>query len=97
MPDVSCALNFLGTLTNPIPREAVVSIDPLNVEPFKLHAFRMDPESARRIPEQTWSINGTFGVWAIEASEESIWIVGDLRRAGANNWGVEGLANFPAF
>lgn len=88
---------FLGTLTNPIPPEAVVSIDPLDVEPFKLHSFRLDPASARLTPEQTWSINGTFGVWAIEASEDSIWIAGDLRRAGANSWDVEGLARFPAF
>ena len=87
---------FLGTLTNPIPPEAVVSITPLQLEPFKLHAFRMDSASGRLTPEQSWSLNGAFGVWAIDATEDSLWIAGDLRRAGADGWGVDGLARFPA-
>ena len=87
---------YLGTLTAPIPSQAVVSINPLNLEPFKLHAFRLDAESARLVPEQTWAINGAFGVWAIDATEDSLWIAGDLRRAGLNGLNVEGLARFPA-
>jgi len=87
---------YLGTLTAPIPSQAVVSISPLNLEPLKLHAFRMDAESARLLPEQTWAINGAFGVWAIDATEDSLWIAGDMRRAGLNGLNVEGLARFPA-
>jgi len=87
---------FLGTLTNPIPPEAVVSITPLRVEPFKLHTFRMDSASGRLTLEQTWPISGVFGVWAIDATEDALWIAGDLKRAGADGRGVEGLARFPA-
>jgi len=87
---------YLGTLTAPIPSEAVVSINPLILEPFKLHSFRMDVDSARLIPEQTWAINGAFGVWAIESTEDSLWIAGDMRRVGVNGLNVEGLARFPA-
>ncbi len=87
---------FLGTLTDPVPPEAVISIDPLIVEPFKLHTFRFDPVSARLTPQQTWPINGTFGVWAIAASDDGIWIAGNLKRAGNNKLNVEGLVRFPA-
>lgn len=87
---------FLGTLTNPIPPQAVESIDPLIVKAFKLHTFRMDSESGRLTPEKTWAITGVFGVWAIDASVDSLWIAGNLKRAGANGWEIEGLARFPA-
>ena len=87
---------FLGTLTNSVPPEAVESIDPLIVKPYKLHSFQMDSVSGRLIPEQSWPINGTFGVWAIEASEDALWIAGNIRRVGTNSWDVEGLARFPA-
>ncbi len=87
---------FFGTLTDPIPPEAVESLDPLIVKPFKLHTFRFDPVSAHLIPEQTWAINGAFGVWAIAASDDAIWIAGNLRRVGSSDLEVEGLARIPA-
>lgn len=87
---------YLGTLTNPIPPQAVESIDPLILNAFKLHTFRLDSVSGRLTPEKTWSITGVFGVWAIQASEDSLWIAGNLKRAGANGWEIEGLVRFPA-
>lgn len=86
---------FLGTLTDPLPAEAVVNLDPLDVNPFKLHTFRIDSQSARLLPDQAWAINGTFGVWAIAATVDAIWLAGNLRRAGSNEVSVEGLVRFP--
>lgn len=85
---------FFGPISNPIPAESVISLEPVVIEPFKLHSFRIDQQSARLIPTQSWSLKGTFGVWAISATNDSIWIAGNLRRAGSNDRGVEGLARF---
>ncbi len=85
---------FFDFLPNPIPQEALVSLDPEIILPFKLHSFRIDdPEFP---PEQAWTLTGPFGVWGIAASEDSIWIAGQVSRAGSNDRSVEGLARFPA-
>jgi len=85
---------FFGFLDNPIPQEAVVSLDPVIVEPFKIHSFRIDDPSF--LPEQAWRITGAFGVWGIAAAEDSIWVAGQISSAGSNARTVDGLARFPA-
>jgi len=85
---------FFGTLNNSNPPEAVVSIDPEIILPFKLHTFRIDDPSF--LPEQSWQINGAFGVWGIAVSEDSIWVAGQISRAGSNRRAVDGLVRFPA-
>jgi len=72
-----------------IPQQAIV-----DSTPFKIHSFRIDDPSF--LPEQTWRINGTFGVWGIAAAEDSIWVAGQIWRAGSNDRAVDGLARFPA-
>ncbi|MBX2886442.1 MAG: hypothetical protein KTR32_41190, partial [Granulosicoccus sp.] len=62
--------------------------------PFKMHSFRIDDPSF--LPEQAWRLNGPFGVWGIAASEDSLWIAGQISLAGSNNRPVDGLVRFPA-
>ncbi len=84
---------FIGSRTNPIPVEAVVSIVPKVFIPYKLHSFRIDDTN---FPvEQTWRINGTFGVWGIAPFEDSLWISGQISVAGSTEHQVDGLAKFP--
>ena len=71
-----------------------MSLDPEIILPFKLHSFRIDDPDFP--PEQAWTLTGPFGVWGIAASEDSIWIAGQISRAGSNDRSVEGLARFPA-
>ncbi len=85
---------FFGTLDSPIPQEAVVSLEPEIVLPFKIHSFRIDDPSF--LPEQAWQITGAFGVWGIAAAEDSIWVAGQISLAGSNDRAVDGLARFPA-
>jgi len=61
---------------------------------YKLHSFRIDDPTFPY--EQTWEINGTFGVWGIEVAEDSIWIAGQMWKAGSNDRLVDGLVRFPA-
>lgn len=84
----------LGLLPNAIPQQALVSLEPLQLKPFKLLSFRIDDPGFSLL--QAWPINGAFGVWGLVASEDSIWIAGNITRAGSNNRPVEGLARFPA-
>ncbi len=85
---------FFGSLTNPIPVEAVQSLDPEIVVAHKFHSFRLD---APGFPlEQAWRIEGFFGVWGIAVAEDSIWVSGQISLAGSNNRFVNGLARFPA-
>lgn len=85
---------FFGFLPNPVPQEALESLDPEIILPFKLHSFRIDDPSF--LPEQAWTIKGVFGVWGIAASEDSVWLTGQLSRAGSNDRSVDGLVRFPA-
>lgn len=85
---------FFGFLPTPIPEEAVVSLDPLEILPFKLHSFRIDDPSF--LPVQAWTLLGPFGVWDIAASEDSIWITGQISQAGSNELFVDGIVRFPA-
>ena len=85
---------FFGSLTNPNPPEAVESIDPEILVPFKLHSFRIDDPSF--LPEQAWKLSGTFGVWGVVASEDAIWVAGNITKAGSNDRSVEGLVRFSA-
>jgi len=71
---------LFGTLEEPIPQEAVVSLDPEIVLPFKLHSFRIDDPSF--LPEQAWQITGAFGVWGISVAEDAIWVAGQISQAG---------------
>lgn len=83
----------LGLLPNTMPQQALVSLEPLQVRPFKLLSFSIDGQGVSL--QQSWPINGTFGVWDVVASEDSIWIAGNITRAGSNDRAVEGLARFP--
>ena len=85
---------FFQTVANPIPQEAVASLDPLVIVPYKFHSFRIDDPSF--LPEQAWTLYGAFGVWGIAAAADSIWIAGQIIQAGTNERAVEGLARFPA-
>ena len=85
---------FFNTLVNPNPPEAVVSLDPEVIKPFKIHSFRIDDPSF--LPEQAWEITGAFGVWGIAASADSIWVAGQISLAGSNARAVDGLVRFPA-
>ena len=85
---------FFGFLPNTIPPEAVVSLDPEIFVQFRLHSFRIDDPAF--LPEQAWETTGRFGVWGIAAAEDSIWIAGQISRAGSNDRTVDGLARFPA-
>ena len=84
---------FLDTLENPIPPEAIVSIQPEIYRPFKATSFRIDDGSF--LPEQSWELLGAFGVWGISASEDGLWLAGNLRRAGTSGRNVEGVVRFP--
>jgi len=84
---------FFGDLSNPIPAEAVQSINPEIIVKFKLHSFRIDDPSF--LPEQAWEITGPFGVWGIAASEDSVWVSGQLSTAGSNSRAIDGLVRFP--
>ncbi len=85
---------YFGSSLSPIPQEAVVSLEPRVLVPFKLHSFRIDDPSF--LPEQAWQISGTFGVWGIAAAEDSIWVAGQMFQAGSNDRPVDGLVRFPA-
>ena len=85
---------FFGFLPNPIPQEAVISLEPEIIKQFELHSFRIDDPSFP--PEQAWPLIGRFGVWGIAAAEDSIWVAGQLSRAGTNDIAVDGLVRFPA-
>lgn len=82
-----------GLLPNTIPQQAVTSLEPLTLKPYKLLSFRIDDPGFPL--QQVWPINGTFGVWGVVASVDSIWIAGNITKAGSNNRPVEGLARFP--
>ena len=85
---------FFGPRTNPIPVEAVVSIDPKVFIPFKFHSFRLDDPN---FPvEQIWRIDGTFGVWGISVADDYLWISGQISLAGSNERVVDGLVRFSA-
>ena len=85
---------FFGSLPNPIPQEALVNLEPEVLKPFKFHSFRID--DPRFPPEQAWPISGAFGVWGIAAAEDSIWLAGQMFKAGLNERPVDGLVRFPA-
>jgi len=85
---------YFGDILSPIPQESIQSIDPEIVTPFKIHSFRIDDPTFP--PEQSWSIRGTFGVWGISVAEDSLWVAGQIVRAGSNGREVDGLARFPA-
>jgi len=85
---------FFGSESDPIPPQAVESIEPRVLVPYKFHSFRIDDPSF--LPEQAWRISGSFGVWGVAASEDSVWVAGQISRAGSNQRSVEGLARFPA-
>jgi hypothetical protein len=85
---------FIGFLPNPIPQEAVISLNPEQFKPFKLHSFRID--DAQFPPEQAWAITGPFGIWDVAVTEDAIWAVGEISLAGSNDRAVEGLVKFPA-
>ncbi len=85
---------FFGTLEDANPQEAIVSLDPEIVLPFKIHSFRIDDPSF--LPEQAWQITGAFGVWGIAAAEDSLWVAGQIWRAGSNDRSVDGLVRFVA-
>ena len=85
---------FFGFLPNTIPPEAVLSLEPEIIESYKFHSFRIDDPTFP--PEQAWQITGKFGVWGIAAAEDSVWIAGQISRAGSNGRTVDGLARFPA-
>jgi len=85
---------FFGFLPNPIPQEAVVSLNPEIIQQFELHSFRLD--NGTFPPDQAWPLTGRFGVWGIAASDDSIWVSGQLSRAGTNDIAVDGLVRFPA-
>ncbi len=85
---------FFRTVANPIPQEAVVSLNPTVLLPYKLHSFRIDDPSF--LPEQAWQIYGAFGVWGIAAAADSVWIAGQIIQAGTNARPVDGLVKFPA-
>ena len=85
---------FFGFLPNTIPPEAVESLDPEIIVQFRLHSFRIDDPAF--LPVQAWRTTGRFGVWGIAAAEDSIWIAGQISRAGTNDRTVDGLARFPA-
>ena len=84
---------YFGSSQSPIPPEAVESISPRILVPYKFHSFRIDDGSFE--VEQTWKIAGIFGVWGIAVGEDSIWIAGQMFRAGLNDRAVEGLVRFP--
>jgi len=85
---------FLGPRDNPIPLEAVVSLEPKVFIPYKFHSIRLDDPN---FPvDQTWRISGTFGVWGIAVAEDSIWISGQISLAGSDERAVDGLAKFRA-
>lgn len=84
---------FFGSLTNPIPTESVKSIDPEIVVPFQLHSFRLD---ASGFPlEQTWRIQGFFGVWEVAVAEDSLSVTGQIGLAGKNERLINGLVRLP--
>jgi len=85
---------FFGFLPNPIPQEALASLNPEVIVPYKFHSFRIDGGSFE--PEQAWKLTGRFGVWGIAAAEDSIWIAGQISVAGSNDRPVDGLVKFPA-
>jgi len=72
----------------------VITLVPKNFVAFKLHSIRLDHPS---FPvEQFWRIDGTFGVFGIAVTEESLWISGQLSLVGSNGRRVDGLARFSA-
>jgi len=85
---------FFGVLPNTIPPVAIESLDPEIIVQFRLHSFRIDDPAF--VPVQAWRTTGRFGVWGIAAAEDSIWIAGQISRAGTNDRTVDGLARFPA-
>ena len=85
---------FFGSKENPLPQEAVESLDPEIFVPYKFHSFRID--DPQFLPDQEWRISGAFGLWGVAAAEDSVWVAGEISRAGSNNRPVEGLARFPA-
>jgi len=85
---------YFGSSRNPIPPEAVESISPRILVPYKFHSFRIDDGSFE--VEQAWKISGTFGVWGIAVGEDSIWVAGQMFRAGLNDRAIDGLVRFPA-
>jgi len=85
---------FIGSRMDPNPPEAVVSLDPEIIVPFKIHSFRIDDPSF--LPEQTWQITGPFGVWGIAVAEDALWVAGQISLAGSNARPVDGLVKFPA-
>ena len=85
---------FFGTQADPIPPEAVESIEPRIFIPYKFHSFSLDEPGFP--PLQAWKISGAFVVWGIAAAEDSIWITGKMFRAGSNDLSVDGLVRFPA-
>lgn len=85
---------FFGFLPNPIPAEALVSVDPEVIVPHRLHSFRLD--TADFAPGQAFITESPFGIWGIAASPEGIWVTGQIESAGTNAHPVDGLARFPA-
>ena len=78
-----------------IPAEAVESIRPLIVDPFRLHSFRIDDPTFPL--QQAWQLSGgLFGVWGIAASEDALWVAGQIAAAGSNDLNVDGLVKFAA-
>lgn len=85
---------FFGFLPNPIPQQALVSLEPEIIDSYRLHSFRIDDGSFE--PEQAWQVTGPFGVWGIAVAEDAIWIAGQISVAGSNDRRVDGLVRFPA-
>jgi len=84
---------FFGFLPNPIPLETLTD-DPEVFVPHRLHVFRLDtPDFA---PGQAFITRSPFGIWGIAATEDAIWVTGQIEAAGTNEFSVDGLARFPA-
>jgi len=56
--------------------------------------FQLDtPDFA---PGQAFITRSPFGIWGIAATEDAIWVTGQIEAAGTNEFSVDGLAKFPA-
>ena len=85
---------FFDATFSPIPPQAVPSLTPRIVVPYKLHSFRISDGSFA--PVRAWRISGAFGVWGIVVDEDAIWVAGQISQAGLNDRRVDGLVRFPA-
>lgn len=85
---------FFGSMENPVPPEAVESIVPEIVIPYKLHSFRIDDPAFPSV--QAWQLRGFFGIWGISAADDGLWVSGQITAAGPGDEEMNGLVRFPA-